>query len=160
MKTIWKIIIWFRKIILYRIIKKTTSGVRIIIINNNQEFLLIKHYYDDFWVLPGGGIKRKEPSDCAAKREILEETGIKIEKDNLKKLGEYANTKKHKKDRVTVFVIKLHQEEQRTLKILGKMEIEKIQWFKLEDLPIVSMATQKRIREFLNSEYSNEIRKW
>ncbi len=160
MKTIWKIIIWFRKIILYRIIKKTTYGVRVIIINNNQEFLLVKHYYDDFWVLPGGGIKKKEPASSAAEREILEETGIKIEKGNLKKLGEYTNHKKYKKDHVIVFVTKLFQKKSKALKILGKIEIEKTQWFKSGDLPIVSSATQKRIQEFLNSEYSNEIRIW
>jgi 8-oxo-dGTP diphosphatase len=42
--------------------------------------LMVRHVHDgrDYWTLPGGGINPNESKHAAAKREVLEETGIEV----------------------------------------------------------------------------------
>lgn len=159
MKFFWKSLLWFRKIILYKIFKLSTRGVRIIIINN-KSFLLIKHPYDDFWVFPGGSIKKNESDFSAAKRETLEEVGLEIDEINCKKLGKYQNLKNGKNDEVTVFVTDLFKKSQKRRRIIDKIEIQDQRWFRFENLPKISQSTRLRINEVLKNEYSSKIREW
>ena len=43
--------------------------------------LMVRHIHDgrDYWTLPGGGIDDNETEHQAAKREVLEETGVEVE---------------------------------------------------------------------------------
>ena len=43
--------------------------------------LMVRHVHDgrDYWTLPGGGMYQHETEQEAAKREVLEETGIDVE---------------------------------------------------------------------------------
>jgi 8-oxo-dGTP pyrophosphatase MutT (NUDIX family) len=62
--------------------------VRVLVINESDRVLLIKEYfgtvgdpnapaYDGpIWLLPGGGVEPGESPECAAIRELWEETGI------------------------------------------------------------------------------------
>lgn len=68
-KLIYKTIFYVRKIIIYKILKLETVGVRMLLIVN-KKVLLIKHQYDDFWVLPGGGVKKGERPLDAGVREL------------------------------------------------------------------------------------------
>ncbi len=50
-----------------------------LIFNSKNEVLMIRtHKWSDKWGIPGGKIKWGEPSETALRREILEETGLKI----------------------------------------------------------------------------------
>ena len=44
-----------------------------------QKFLMVKHKKLGKWVQPGGHIEKDEDPEEACKREVLEETGIRIE---------------------------------------------------------------------------------
>lgn len=64
---------------------KTESGpmplatVGALIFNSKNEALMIRtHKWSDKWGIPGGKIKFGEASEAALRREILEETGLKI----------------------------------------------------------------------------------
>ncbi|MDD4082016.1 MAG: NUDIX domain-containing protein [Sphaerochaetaceae bacterium] len=46
---------------------------------NDSKLLLLKQERSNFWLLPGGHIEDEELPHEAALREILEETGLKIE---------------------------------------------------------------------------------
>lgn len=53
-----------------------------VIINSKNEVLFIKQRngpYAGNWLLPGGGIEYGETALNAAKREVMEETGVKVE---------------------------------------------------------------------------------
>ena len=63
-----------------------------IIENKNNEILLVKTY-DSGWVFPGGQVEVGENLINALKREVLEESGIKIEVKKLFCVS--SNTKKH-----------------------------------------------------------------
>ena len=59
-----------------RVTKRTQDGASIIARDLDGQVLLIRHSYGpDGWAIPGGGVKRSEPPEQAAARELREETG-------------------------------------------------------------------------------------
>lgn len=62
-------------------IRVTVDIVIITIIDQEPHLLLVKRKnnpYKDFWALPGGYINNNERLEDAAKRELLEETGLAV----------------------------------------------------------------------------------
>ena len=55
--------------------RPVTVGVRVMLIRDGQ-VLLIRHSYLRGWYLPGGGLKRGESMEAAARREAREESGL------------------------------------------------------------------------------------
>lgn len=81
-RVIWRIIAPVATPIL-----KDSCRARLILINQKGEILLVKNWISDgTWVLPGGGIKRKESAVNAVVRETREELGIKFSDHDAKKL--------------------------------------------------------------------------
>jgi 8-oxo-dGTP pyrophosphatase MutT (NUDIX family) len=57
------------------------GGARVVIFNDRKEVLMVKHHQDgkDIWLVPGGSIEEGENALEAARREVLEETGLDVE---------------------------------------------------------------------------------
>ena len=157
-KILWFILKKVRLIIIYKILKKTTHGVRTIITDGKNIFL-VKHPYDNFWVLPGGGKDKKETEFETAKRECEEEAGLVISGE-LKKLGQYFNNKGDKNDYITIVIAREWKESLKKQRLIDKIEIQKREWFDLDNLPKISSATQKRINEYLKNDFSGVVRPW
>lgn len=71
---------------------KTTQGAHLganAIITCNGKLLLEKRRDSDTWGLVGGGVKKQEQPIDAIAREIYEELGLRISKDQFRKLGVY-----------------------------------------------------------------------
>lgn len=71
---------------------KTTQGAHLganAIITCNGKLLLEKRRDCDLWGLVGGGVKKQETAIDAITREIYEELGLRVSKDQFKKLGVY-----------------------------------------------------------------------
>lgn len=71
---------------------KTTQGAHLganAIITCNGKLLLEKRRDCDLWGLVGGGVKRQETPLDAIAREIHEELGLRVPKEQFKKLGVY-----------------------------------------------------------------------
>jgi 8-oxo-dGTP pyrophosphatase MutT (NUDIX family) len=70
---------------------KRSDGAGALVVNQNQEVLLVKQYrypvQDWQWGLPGGAIDPGETPEQSTRREVEEETGLKI--INLEKLGQF-----------------------------------------------------------------------
>ena len=51
------------------------------IVIRDGQVLMVRHVHDgrDYWTLPGGGMYQHETEQEAAKREVLEETGIDVD---------------------------------------------------------------------------------
>ena len=157
-KIIWFILKKIRFLIIYKFLKKTTYGVRTIITDDANIFL-VKHPYDNFWVLPGGGKDKNESVYETAKRECEEEAGLVIIGD-LRKLGKYFNNRENKDDYVTIVIAKTWKRSLKKRRLIDKIEIQKREWFSLDNLPTTSPSTLKRIDEYLKSDFSKKIRFW
>lgn len=158
MRYFWEILKKLRKLVLYKVLKLKTRGVRIIITDSRQVFL-IKHPYDNFWVLPGGGVKKNESIFEAAKREAEEEVGM-IPEGDLTKVGKYTNNTGGKDDQVYVVACHKWSDSHKKKSLMDKIEVQKTGWFSLDDLPRVSKPTAKRLDEYRNGDYSDEFRVW
>ena len=104
-----------------------TLGVRVMMIQNDQ-VVLVRHTYMNSWFMPGGGVKRGETLDHAARREAHEETGAAL--NNLRLVGAYTNFKEWKSDHNILFL-------STDFTISGKhdLEIAEIRFFSLDALP-------------------------
>ena len=79
-------------------VKKTRIGSAVVI-EQNGKVLLAKRKYEplkDYWTFPGGGIKFGESVEQAAKREMMEELGIKIELQEFIGFFEYIKNDMHR----------------------------------------------------------------
>lgn len=92
---------------LYRILRgwlwlarPVTVGVRVALMQEGC-VLLVRHTYQDGWLLPGGGVKKGETLEAAARREAMEEVGAQM--GRLRLQGVYTNFHEHKSDHVAVF---------------------------------------------------------
>lgn len=59
----------------------STLGVDVIVQDEQGKVLLIRREDDNTWSLPGGLMERGETPDQAARREVLEETGVVVALD-------------------------------------------------------------------------------
>jgi 8-oxo-dGTP diphosphatase len=72
---------------------------------HRDKLLVIKNSYKKRFTIPCGRIKRGENKAAAAVRELYEEVGIKLEKDQLTFVGEYAGKSGYATDIGTFFEI-------------------------------------------------------
>lgn len=116
---------------LYRIIlffwRPLTLGVRVILLRG-QTVLLVRQTYMDGWFLPGGGLKKNETFEQAARREAREEVGADIR--NLSLFGAYSNFSEWKSDHNIVFI-----SQEFRLNGSHDNEVAELRFFPLDDLP-------------------------
>jgi ADP-ribose pyrophosphatase YjhB (NUDIX family) len=84
----------------WRLTRPITVGVRLLVLNGD-DVLLIRHTYQPGWFMPGGGLKRNETLEEAARRELREETGLGAATMEL--AGLFTNVAEGKTDHVVVF---------------------------------------------------------
>jgi len=109
-------------------------GVGVCVIKDNKVLLgkRKKSHGQGSWHFPGGHLEFNEKVEDCARREVLEETGIKIK--NLR-LGPFTNDifKEERKHYVTLFVIADYDSGE--VKVLEPEKCEKWGWFKWDNLP-------------------------
>ncbi len=127
--------------LLWRFTRPTTVGVRLILVQEGA-FLLVKHTYQAGWYLPGGGVKKGETVEEAARREAQEECGARLGDLNL--IGVYTNFYDPKNDHVIVLSCDAF-----TLSGETDFEIECPDFCRAADLPAyLSPGSRKRIKEY------------
>src|SRR5688500_17831603 len=102
-------------------------GVRIMLIQDNQ-VLLVRHVYQSGWFMPGGGMKRGETLEQAARRECWEEAGVEIR--TIKLFGIFFNYTKGKSDHIAMFL-----SEDFTMNDQKDSEIAEKRFFPLDNPP-------------------------
>lgn len=132
--------------IVWKVTKPVTTGVRLLLIKDGK-VLLVKHTYQDSWYLPGGGVKKGETFEAAAKREFSEELGGCLKEFML--FGVYNNFFESKNDTIVVFLCS-------DFEFTGKTdgEIESFELFNIDNLPEkISPGSRKRINEYKEKAY-------
>lgn len=135
------------------ITRPITLGVRLLLISE-QRVLLVRHTYQEHWYLPGGGVKRGETLEEAARREAKEEVGAELGELHL--FGTYTNFYDHKNDHVIVF--RCHDF---TFSGQGDFEIAAVEQHPLNQLPEdISPGSRHRIQEYQEGKQNENFGIW
>jgi 8-oxo-dGTP pyrophosphatase MutT (NUDIX family) len=129
----------------FRVFRVRTSGAKVMVFNPAGELLLIRNSYGKthLWVLPGGGIGRRETPEAAAAREVKEEVGLEV--THLTRISEHFNGAEGKRDMITLFTARTAGTPS-----IDNLEVEEARFFALNGLPeTISNATQCRIAELM-----------
>lgn len=109
-------------------------GIGVIVIKNNKVLLGKRKnsHGEGSWCFPGGHLEFNEEIEECGKREVLEETGIKIK--NIK-LGPFTNDifKKEGKHYVTLFLTADYDSGK--VRVMEPDKFEKWEWFEWGKLP-------------------------
>ena len=125
----------------WRITRPVTLGVRLLLVREGN-VLLVRHTYQPYWFLVGGGVRRGETLEQAARREAAEEVGARL--GELRLLGVYTNFLDYKSDHVVVFACTDFM-----LSEVECIEIERHAFFPCGQLPENTAAGhRRRIREY------------
>jgi ADP-ribose pyrophosphatase YjhB (NUDIX family) len=122
------------------------GGVRVILIRDGR-VVLVRHWLSQkVWTLPGGGVNKGENPQEAAKREVFEEVGYKINSFD-GQLGIYRG-RMGEKDSAMVLI---STDFDGGMKWLPNLEIMERGLFDLENLPHdLSPANRRRLIDFKN----------
>jgi 8-oxo-dGTP diphosphatase len=126
-------------------------AVDAIVFGYNKEggvsLLLIKRKYEPFkgeWAIPGGFVLDNESLEAAVERELMEETGVKINYlEQLYTFGEPNRDPRRRIVSVAYFgLVKSSQFE----KLQATTDAEEAKWFNIKDLPELAFDHQKIIK--------------
>lgn len=112
----------------------TVDNVVIRKIDKSIEILLIKRLKDPFmdcWALPGGFVDENEDLEIAAKRELYEETNIKV--DKIVQIGAYG--KPFRDPRSHVVSIAYYSEIDKNTIAKAADDAKDVNWFNINNLP-------------------------
>ena len=93
---------------IWYLFRPSTKGAYVAVWHGGR-ILIIKNSYRNLYTCPSGTIKRGEDEKTAALRELHEEVGIRVTKDQLKLAGRFFCTHEFKKDTVAFFEVHFSQ---------------------------------------------------
>ncbi|NNJ77570.1 MAG: NUDIX domain-containing protein [Anderseniella sp.] len=64
-----------------RVSRGMTLGTRAVVRDADGRILVVRQSYTNGWIFPGGGVDRGEAPVTAVKREVMEETGVRVKGD-------------------------------------------------------------------------------
>lgn len=64
-----------------RVTRGMTLGTRGVVRDANGRILVVRQRYTNGWIFPGGGVDRGEAPVAALRREVIEETGVRLKGD-------------------------------------------------------------------------------
>lgn len=97
--------------------------------------LLVKRKNDPYktkWALPGGFVEKEEDLEIAAKRELEEETGLKV--DKVEQLATFGKPGRDPRGRMVTLAFVVHVDVNKTIIAAGD-DAGDAQWFSLDELP-------------------------
>jgi 8-oxo-dGTP pyrophosphatase MutT (NUDIX family) len=130
-----------------------TLGVRILMVCEGH-VVLVRHTYLRGWYLPGGGLKRGETLEDAARREAYEEAGAEL--GELQLMGAYTKLERTKSDHNILFLC-------RDFKLSDHHdgEIAEVKLFPLHALPEdLKAGHRRRIRAFADDKAEKNFGLW
>lgn len=126
---------------------KYTVGAICIVQRDDGAVLLVGHSYNRRWGTPGGLAKRHERPEMACVRETREETGLRVEL-----VGEPVVVVEPVPHRVdVVFLARPAPGEDPSSARPSSAEIERCEWFPLDELPQLQVETVTAMRSLERS---------
>ena len=122
------------------IVKKTTDNQLLLIKRKNEPF-------QNCWALPGGFVDENEDLEVAAKRELEEETQIKI--DALLQIGAFG--KPFRDSRGHMISVAYYGEVSENTIAIASDDAKEVAWFPINELPNLAFDHQEIIKKALNT---------
>jgi len=135
------------------IFRPICMGVRVMMLQDGKVWL-VRQTYTPGWFMPGGGLKRGETLEEAARREAREETGAELGEMTL--MGAYSNLTEWKTDHNIVFICS-------DFEVKGKPdnEIAELRAFALNELPDGLFPSHRlRLEEYRAGIKNPQFGKW
>ncbi len=130
-------------------------GVRMLLVRDNA-VLLVYHSYVPYWHLPGGGLKRGETLEDAARREAFEEAGA-VATGPLTLLGIFLGNTRGRSDHTAVFACESFALQPPS----DRWEIEGRAFFALDGLPDnVTRGYRRLVTRWHAGDRSMQIGPW
>jgi 8-oxo-dGTP diphosphatase len=107
--------------------------------NDGVSILLIKRKYPPYknsWAIPGGFILEKESLEDAVKRELLEETGIKV--NYLEQLYTFGAPQRDPRQRIISIAYFALVKSSQFRQLKASTDAEEAQWFSISKLPTLA----------------------
>lgn len=125
-------------------IQSTSPGIKVAVDaivfgyskNEGVSVLLIKRKYDPFkdcWAIPGGFVLENESLEEAVKRELSEETGIKV--NYLEQLYTFGDPKRDPRQRIVSIAYFALVKSSQFQQLKASTDAEAAQWFSIIKLP-------------------------
>lgn len=114
--------------------------------DDSHELLLIQRLNEPFkgqWALPGGFVDENEDLETAAKRELFEETDIKL--FQVKQIKAYGNP--HRDPRGHMVSVAFMGEIDSLAQAKAKDDAKSVQWFSIDQLPVLAFDHAEIIRD-------------
>lgn len=115
-------------------------------IDNQFEILLIQRLnepFQNYWALPGGFVDENEDLETAAKRELFEETDIKL--FQVKQIKTYGNPERDPRNHT--ISIAFFGETDSLAEAKAKDDAKTVKWFPVDELPILAFDHAEIIRD-------------
>lgn len=98
MKTVWgcvgRLAYWITWPALYWYLRGSQRA-RVLVVADDHVLLVRPWLGSGTWILPGGGVRGKEDASVAACRELAEETGVVLTREQLQPLGVKVDRENH-----------------------------------------------------------------
>lgn len=129
---------------IFRLYLGNTKRVRVVLTSNDGYILLVKNRLSNQqWTLPGGGVKKNENDVAAGRRELLEETGIKIRRSQITAKSEFSYDDEDLRTTRTIVLMRANIENRVKIR-RAWFELCDARWVKINNPPsgLSKMVTQ------------------
>ena len=127
-RAFWFVVRPVRRIYAF-VLRPERRTVKVLVESEDKLLLVRPNYAHRRWTLPGGKVERQETYENAARREILEETGLQLQ--SLQYIGQYENTWEFYRNTVKFFLASPASFDP----IVDGIEIKEAGWFPIDTLP-------------------------
>jgi 8-oxo-dGTP diphosphatase len=127
----------------------TTDALVFVTEENEKYILLIERGNEPFknkWALPGGFIEMNETLEDACKRELEEETGLKVDKMIQFKTYDAVDRDPRHRTISTIYFTELDKKQQ----VKGGDDAARAEWFAVSWLPELAFDHEQIIEDFFN----------
>ncbi len=127
------------------LVRRKRQGAKCVVVYKNKVLMLRNSYGTGRWTFPGGGMKKGETAERAAKRETKEEVGLGLHKISV--LGGFTHKSLIRNDSIYAFI-----GEATSDKVTLSWEIAEAHWFKWDKLPKPLSPVATTILEMLQTD--------